>query len=180
MKYLGKVNITELTKAVSEITEDLWDIENNIKPNKFEALDKTKHIVFRFVKNIQNHSASYDLNLWSIWSPLILPVMEEATRSFGYERSDYPRIMLAKMDPGGIIHPHVDASNSAGFPHKIHVPLITNPNVVFYVEPNYYHFEAGHVYEVNNRVMHAVKNEGNTPRIHLIFEYYDLDQTDEF
>ena len=30
--------------------------------------------------------------------------------------------------------------------------------------------------EVNNMVVHAVTNAGHAPRIHLIFEYYDLDQ----
>lgn len=180
MKYLGDVNVSELAKAVADIPDYLWEIENNNKPNKFEALDKTKHIVFRFVKNTQNHRESYDLNLWNSWSPLLLPVMEEATLCFEYERSAYPRVMLAKMDPGGVIHPHVDANTSAGFPHKIHVPLQTNPHVTFYIEPNNYHFEVGKAYEVNNRVMHGVKNEGSTSRIHLIFEYYDLDQRDEF
>lgn len=176
MRCLGEVDVIELANAVAAIPEHIWDIENADKPNKFEALDRTKHIVFRFVKSTQSHEKSYDLKLWAEWSKLIFPVMEQATKSFGYERSAYPRIMLAKMDPGGIIHPHVDASDSAGFPHKIHVPLQTNPQVDFYIEPKSYHFEVGKAYEVNNRVMHAVRNLGETPRIHLIFEYYDLDQ----
>jgi aspartyl/asparaginyl beta-hydroxylase (cupin superfamily) len=29
---------------------------------------------------------------------------------------------------------------------------------------------------VNNLDVHAVKNEGDSDRIHLIFEYYDPDQ----
>jgi len=34
----------------------------------------------------------------------------------------------------------------------------------------------GEAVEVNNMAVHAVTNAGPTPRIHLIFEYYDLDQ----
>jgi len=30
--------------------------------------------------------------------------------------------------------------------------------------------------EVNNMAFHAVPNRGTTDRIHLIFEYFDLDQ----
>jgi Aspartyl/Asparaginyl beta-hydroxylase len=176
MKLLGNVDVKDLAKAVAAIPEDIWDIEDAGKPNKFDALDRTKHIIFRFVKSMHSHEESYDLKLWAEWSGLILPVMEQATRSFGYKRYAYPRVMLARMDPGGIIHPHVDASTSAGFPHKIHVPLQTNSLVEFYIEPNTYHFEVGKAYEVNNRVLHAVRNRGETARIHLIFEYYDLDQ----
>ena len=39
-----------------------------------------------------------------------------------------------------------------------------------------YHFAAGEAVEVNNMGLHAVENRGNADRIHLIFEYYDLDQ----
>lgn len=180
MRFLGEVDVTELAKAVAEIPAAVWDAENSHKPNKFEALDKTQHIVFRFVKDLRDHKDSYDLPMWNEWIGKIMPVMEQATRFYGYKRAIYPRVMFAKMDPGGIIHPHVDAGPAAGFPHKIHVPLQTNPKVDFYVEPNHYHFEVGKAYEVNNRVMHAVKNEGDTARIHLIFEYYDLDQSDTY
>jgi len=34
----------------------------------------------------------------------------------------------------------------------------------------------GEPVEVNNLDVHAVKNEGDSDRIHLIFEYYDPDQ----
>ncbi len=180
VKFLGELDVSALANAVSNIPASVWDTENSHKPNKFEALDKTQHIVFRFVKTVQDHKHSYDLPLWAAWADKIMPVMEEATKSYGYKRAIYPRVMLAKMDPGGVIHPHVDAGPAAGFPHKIHVPLQTNPQVQFFVEPNYYHFEVGKAYEVNNRVTHAVKNEGETSRIHLIFEYYDLDQTEPY
>jgi hypothetical protein len=180
VRLLGEFDVSELSEAVASIPASVWESENSHKPNKFEALDKTQHIVFRFVKSVQDHRDYYDLPLWAEWAEKIMPVMEKATRSFGYKRAVYPRIMLAKMEPGGVIHPHVDAGPAAGFPHKIHVPLQTNPQVQFYVDPHYYHFEVGQAYEVNNRVTHAVKNEGETSRIHLIFEYYDLDQTESY
>ena len=34
----------------------------------------------------------------------------------------------------------------------------------------------GEAFEVNNMGVHAVENNGDSDRIHLIFEYYDLDQ----
>ena len=39
-----------------------------------------------------------------------------------------------------------------------------------------YQFAEGEAVEVNNMGFHAVENRGSTDRIHLIFEYYDLDQ----
>ena len=103
-------------------------------------------------------------------------MLKEATAGYGYARGAYPRVMLARMAPGGVIHPHRDANPAAKWPHKIHVPLFTNPDVAFYVDGVEYHFAEGEAVEVNNLGVHAVANRGDTDRIHLIFEYYDLDQ----
>ena len=176
IRPLGPVDISAIRADILAIPPAIWERENAHKPNKFEALDKTQHIVFRFIKSPLDATQSVDFPIWAQWRERLEPVLAQATRSYGYARATFPRIMLAKMDPGGIIHPHVDANPAAGWPHKIHVPIQTNPAVEFYIDPNTYHLEEGQAYEVNNRGIHAVKNFGETPRIHLIFEYFDLDQ----
>jgi hypothetical protein len=176
IRQLGAVDITDLRTAVLAIPEDVWDAENAEKPNKFEALDRTRHIVFRFVSNFQDWRQSYDRPLWEQWRPLLEPVLMQATRDYRYARGAYPRVMLARMAPGGIIQPHRDANPAAKWPHKIHVPLLTNERVTFYIDGVGYHFPEGEAVEVSNMAVHAVQNAGTTDRIHLIFEYYDLDQ----
>jgi aspartyl/asparaginyl beta-hydroxylase (cupin superfamily) len=102
--------------------------------------------------------------------------MAQAVRPYGYARGEYPRVMLARMAPGGIIKPHRDANPAARWPHKIHVPLLTNDRVTFFVDGIGYRMPEGEAYEVNNMGVHAVENAGDSDRIHLIFEYYDPDQ----
>ena len=178
VRQLGKVDIDDLVVAVRAIPEAVWDAENASKPNKFDALDRTRHIVFRFVDSPRDWRASHDRPLWAQWREQLLPVMEQATRPYGYAHAAYPRVMLARMAPGGIIHPHVDANPAAKWPHKIHVPLLTNDRVGFLVGDTIHHFPAGQAVEVNNLGRHAVHNAGDTDRVHLIFEYYDVDQPD--
>jgi aspartyl/asparaginyl beta-hydroxylase (cupin superfamily) len=48
--------------------------------------------------------------------------------------------------------------------------------VTFYVDGEGYHFAEGEAVEVNNMGLHGVANRGDSDRIHLIFEYFDLDQ----
>ena len=95
------------------IPEELWNAENADKPNRFEALDVTRHIVFRFVANYRDWRDSYDRPLWDEWKHLLLPVMEAATADYGYARGIYPRVMLARMAAGGVIQPHRDANPAA-------------------------------------------------------------------
>jgi hypothetical protein len=176
VRRLGPVDIAALREAVLAIPETLWDAENADKPNRFEALDRTRHIVFRFVREFSDWRQSYDRPLWTNWEPLLAPVLEQAVVPFGYAHGAFPRIMLARMAPGGVIRPHRDANAAAKWPHKIHVPLLTNDQVAFFVDGLSYHFAEGEAAEVNNMGVHAVRNAGDTDRIHLIFEYYDQEQ----
>jgi hypothetical protein len=173
---LGRVDIAALREAVLTLPEAVWAAEDAGKTNRFETLGSTQHIVFRMVADFLDWRASTDGPLWPEWHPLIEPVLAQATADYGYERGAFPRIMLARMAPGGVIHPHRDTNLSAKWPHKIHVPIQTSDQVTFYLNRVPHHFVEGEAVEVNNMGPHSVVNGGTTDRIHLIFEYYDLDQ----
>ena len=67
---------------------------------------------------------------------------------------------------------HADGGRFPAFCHKIHVPLITNPQVGFFIEPKWHHLPVGQAVEVNNNTRHKVRNAGQTDRIHLVFELF--------
>lgn len=175
-RFLGQIDVSSLKAAVDTIPEQLWDAENADKPNRFEALDVTRHIVFRFVSSFRDWRDSYDRPLWAEWRALLEPVMQQATKDYAYNRGVYPRVMLARMAAGGVIQPHRDANPAAKWPHKIHVPIVTNDQVTFRVEGARYVMAEGEAVEVNNMGTHSVENLGQTDRVHLIFEYYDAEQ----
>jgi Aspartyl/Asparaginyl beta-hydroxylase len=178
VRRLGPVDIAALRAAVLAIPEDVWVAENAAKPNKFDVLDATRHIVFRFVDNPRDWRASHDRPAWAPWRPLLEPVLAQAVRDYDYARGVFPRVMLARMPAGGVIHPHIDANPAAKWPHKIHVPLTTNPGVVSFFGGAEHQFPEGAAVEVDNLGPHWVRNDGDADRIHLIFEYYDADQPD--
>lgn len=178
IRRLGSVDIAQLKAKVLEIPEEQWDAENEGKPNRFDALDTTRHIVFRFLPNFLDWKGAYDRPLMDEWREVLEPVLTAATAPYGYRNSDFPRIMLARMAPGGVIQPHRDANPAAKWPHKVHIPLATNEGVTFFIDGVAYKLEEGEAVEVNNMGVHAVENRGTSDRIHLIFEYYDRDQPD--
>jgi len=176
VRQLGPVDVTALRAAVLAIPETVWDAENASKPNRFEALDATRHVVFRFIDSPRDWRGSHDRPAWGPWRGVLEPVLDQAVRDYGYGRGMFPRIMLARMAPGGVIHPHIDANPAAKWPHKIHVPVTTNPEVVCFFGGQERHLPPGEAVEVDNLGPHWVRNGGDTDRIHLIFEYYDADQ----
>ncbi|HCK83991.1 MAG TPA: aspartyl beta-hydroxylase [Hyphomonadaceae bacterium] len=177
-RRLGVVDIVTLREAVLALPEEVWQSENSVKPNRFDALDQATHIVFRFVTSFNDWRVSADHRLWPEWRGLLEPVLNQAVAPYNYARGAFPRIMLARLAPGGVIHPHRDANPAAKWPHKIHVPLQTSQETIFYVDCVGYSFPEGEAVEVNNMGVHSVVNAGSTDRIHLIFEYYDLDQAE--
>jgi hypothetical protein len=178
MRRLGRVDIAALKSAIMAIDEEQWNRENASKPNRFEALDATRHIAFRFVDNFKDWRGHHGCPLWEEWRSLLEPVLAQATADYGYTNGEYPRIMLARMPVGGVIQPHRDANPAARWPHKIHIPIQTNDQVFFYVDGQKYQMAEGEAVEVNNMGVHSVENRGNVDRIHLIFEYFDADQPD--
>ncbi|WCM26653.1 aspartyl/asparaginyl beta-hydroxylase domain-containing protein [Sphingomonas sp. QA11] len=176
VRKLGPVDIVALQAAVLVIPEHVWDAENAGKPNKFEVLDDTRHIVLRFIDGPRDWRGSHDRPAWPQWRGLLEPVLAEAVRGYGYPRGVFPRVMLARMAAGGVIHPHVDANPAAKWPHKIHLPVSTNAGVVSFFGGEEHYFPPGEAVEVNNLGPHWVRNGGDTDRVHLIFEYYDADQ----
>lgn len=90
-----------------------------------------------------------------------------------YGHGTFSSIQIAKMSGGGVILPHIDDGLEFVFSHRIHIPLITNKNVIFTIDDEDFYFPPKNVYELNNLKVHSVKN--NNPieynRIHLILDY---------
>lgn len=92
------------------------------------------------------------------------------------------RVRLTRLNPGKILVPHIDYDPS--YAVRIIIPIITNKNCinVFWRKNNRYdHFlEAdGSAYFLNTGVRHSVENNGNEPRIALMFSlkgYSDIEQ----
>ncbi len=77
--------------------------------------------------------------------------------------------MLSAVVVGFPIPPHVDEQPDSWL-CRVHVPLCSNPESVFVVGGSEYRLEVGSAYRVDTRVEHSVRNDGLTPRIHLMFD----------
>jgi aspartyl/asparaginyl beta-hydroxylase len=172
--HLGAANVDALIERLKRIPESLWELENEGKPNKFDLLNDTQHIVLRYINEPSSVFDFHDLPIWDEWKEVLLPIMEQAAKALGYKNYRFPRVMLARLPAGSEISEHTDG-DANHYIHKIHVPLSTNPDTIFYVGKQERHLPVGEIMEVNNKRMHAVKNDGELDRIHFIFECYNMD-----
>jgi hypothetical protein len=177
LRELGPVNLGSLKSEILAVPDSHWDTPGDFEANynKRGALRSTAHIILRFCDRRERPSPCYDRTPWRHWGSRLLPIMEAAVAPYGYARGFFPRIMLARLPAGAFINPHDDGDPSGTRPHKIHVPIATNPQAFFFIEGERYHLAEGHAYEVNNAARHSAANGGDSDRIHLIFEYLDAD-----
>lgn len=175
IRELGEVDIAKLKAMVARLSETAWDREDSLKENDFEVFHHTRHIILRFIEGNRNPAVHYSNPGWAAWSGLLQPVMEQAIAPYYFRKPVFAKAMFARLAAGASIDMHVDGAGSNPRCHKIHVPLITNPDAMFMVADEQAHLAEGRAYEVNNVARHGVVNGGTGDRIHFIFEVYEGD-----
>ena len=174
---LGKVEIQEIANRIEKLNSSDWDSEEDFEANYNKrsntVLNKTSHIIFKFSNKQKTPFEYFNCSRWEDWKSMLIPLIDEATKPFEYKNGMATRVMLAKLPPKSFIAPHTDGTTNGSIPHKIHIPIVTNNDSFFYVENKKFHFNKGIAYEVNNAAKHSAVNNGDTDRIHLIFEYLD-------
>lgn len=79
------------------------------------------------------------------------------------------QLMLSVVMPGHAIERHKDQQAPA-WRCRVHVPLSTNNESEFRVDNIRHHMAVGVAYKVNTLAEHGVTNDGETPRVHFMFD----------
>jgi quercetin dioxygenase-like cupin family protein len=96
------------------------------------------------------------------------PYMKEVIQSFG---CDVMGVRLLKLAPGAFIKEHRDAElyYEKG-EARIHVPILTNELVAFYIDGERAVMEPGSCWYMNFNLPHRISNAGTTDRVHLVMD----------
>ena len=173
---LGPVSCVALLDAVHDLDEAAWTAKE-YRQKSFNVHRSTQSIVLCFIDLDQwpNLAIARDVG----WKPL--GDSAEAVMETIISRSYPPggvviRAMAVRLPAGARITPHVDEHESLRLSHRIHLPLVTNPRVRFFIDGVPHRFETGRAVEVNNQLSHSVMNDGPSDRIHFIFDYLPPDR----
>ena len=77
--------------------------------------------------------------------------------------------MLGCIMPGHSIPTHKDYQCEQWL-CRVHIPLITNDKAVMEMDDGAHHMQVGNCYRINTEANHALRNDGDTPRIHFMFD----------
>lgn len=98
------------------------------------------------------------------------PYISEILHSFG---APLQSARLLRLGAGSRIKKHRDfclAYEDGEI--RIHIPIVTNPDVEFYLEDERIIMNEGECWYLNFNLNHRVENNGSTDRIHLVFDCF--------
>lgn len=96
------------------------------------------------------------------------PCLEAVLNSFPAERN---RVRLMRLNPGGHILRHSDPVHTIA-PNlvRLHVPVMTHPQVRFMVDGQRIVMQQGETWHIDVRFEHEVENLGSAARVHLVMD----------
>lgn len=168
VRKLGTVDHRALKAAVEAATAEAW-LEDDVRQKSFEQHKQTQSLVMLF-SNTWPEPVVERRKGWDLLAGPANTVMEHIIAEHYPPGGRVIRAMAAKLMAGGRIALHKDGHPSFAAAHRIHVPLVTNPDVDFVIRGVSNYLEEGVAYEVSNLDYHAVTNRG-ADRIHFIFDY---------
>ena len=94
-----------------------------------------------------------------------LPYVRQILASFGVVWS---RSQLLRLAPGAVVPEHADINYHWFTRVRLHVPIITRPEVKFHCGDRVVHMAAGEAWVFDNWRLHSVENPTPDERIHLV------------
>jgi len=162
--------VKRLQYLVSSLTESEWD-EWDYRQKNFEKHKNTKTIRFRWLDlDITKYDPKDSKDF-----PRLQKLASVLGGFFNFVESKYQgkicRIILTRQEPNSVISEHLDSGFSLTYTHRLHVPIFTNPSIMFKCGEDSANMQVGSAYEINNQLIHAVINDSkDVHKIHLIVD----------
>jgi hypothetical protein len=169
LRHLGPVDITAFREALSRQPEELWTADM--------AFQKSL-APYRETETIYLHMnrgwPPTDIRRLAGWDPLhgSFEPLRDAVVALLEPGGLVVNAQIARLGPGKRIPSHRDKAPVHIHAHRVHVPVVTNDEILFLVDGVNVKLREGEAYELDNTRMHGVENQGQTARIHLIIDYY--------
>ncbi len=93
------------------------------------------------------------------------PYLRQILASFGVVWS---RSRLMRLDPGAVVPEHADINHHWFSRVRLHIPVLTRPEVKFHCGDQTVHMAAGEAWLFDNWRLHRVENPTDEIRIHLV------------
>lgn len=185
----GKIDIEPFLPLIAKYqTSELWNDPFRIKNNGSHK--STENLSFVWTPILDQDFFSSYINPDVIGTDLE-QVYQTVTQQVLQLVPGKPlRATLIRMQPQSVIKYHLDGVHEVWQAcHRIHLPIITEPEVKFYykwldesgnLREASKHLEVGTLVEIDNFVPHGVAHKGHSVRYHLMYDVLPADYAGSF
>lgn len=178
--HIGDIDTAELKSLVQNLSEAQWT-SFSTRQRRYEVHQHTHTIGLVYDPDFR-HSHPTRLPMLAIFEVAMRPALWMAADHFEETETGqrltrengsgyFIRASLVRLKAGCSIAEHQDMNFSLTHSHRIHLPIVTNDQVLFTVGKETINMREGQLTEINNRRMHSVHNNGPDDRVHLILDY---------
>ena len=171
-KFIGNCNVSKLVKNLNILTEKDWQ-EHQIRQNEYanHEYTNTLEILWDPYSLDTNSVGAVHNNFFKLEIENFLKSIENCYSTL-YGDGHFVRALITRLKPNTIIGRHQDSGFGLENCKRTHIPLQTNPDVLFEVGDETLNLKKGEIWEINNsNKEHAVYNNSNEYRIHFILDY---------
>ncbi len=166
---LGPVPSADLVQWVLGRPDGEWDAD----PYRQQAFAVHRHT--RTLRAVWTEPSSFPSSptVLAPWWDDVRPALEPVLAAIAAHMPGPTRLanaMFARLEPGAHITMHSDTARFFAHCHRVHVPLQTEPGVMFVVGGQRVPFEVGRAWEIDNTRLHGVTHAGRLPRVHCIVD----------
>ncbi|MCZ6723790.1 MAG: aspartyl/asparaginyl beta-hydroxylase domain-containing protein [Gammaproteobacteria bacterium] len=160
-------DVDPIRNIIAQIPLPEW--EHSGRENVYEAHRETQALQLIYDSDFRHFNPTYH-ELYSQFEEALKPLIDFIADYFQHN-GFVARLIFAKLRAGGKIAPHTDGLYSLLKCHRIHIPIITNDKVIFMIGGEEKVLHTGEMWEINNATVHAVDNQSEEDRIHLIIDW---------
>jgi len=161
------VDLEFIKRKLAKIPERAW--HQSGREQTYQVHKQTQALLLIHDDDFRHYNPTYH-DLYSEFRRELKPVFDYIADYFGND-GYIVRALFARLAAHGRIDSHTDGLFSLLKCHRIHIPIITNDQVVFNIGGEEKVLAEGEMWEINNATLHAVDNRSDEDRIHLIIDW---------
>ncbi len=168
IRVVGATDAAQIGTIIGACHEDRWH-EHTFRQTIYPGAthQDTQTI---FVKYKGHGRKIFDEPLFDALQPLLKRFKRTFRNFYGIERVPIRRVIFTRLPAKKGIPKHRDSGRFLEHHRRIHIPIVTHPDVMFLAGDAWQHLAAGTMYELNNQRTHAVRNPTEIDRIHMIVD----------
>jgi hypothetical protein len=169
-KKYGNFDVSSVIDKVRLFTKEQWN-DFTFRQDTYDVHSETLTIPLRYNSPNENGIIqSTTTELFYEFNEFILN-LEKSIQDLTKLQYKILNCNFVNLPAGKKVWPHRDAGQEFLFKRRMHLPIITNDDVLFTVDNETINMKAGEIWEVNNSsYFHSVYNNGTTDRVHFLFD----------